>query len=69
MDAYTVNWNVANISKGESGSGSSFEIVLTPRHVGEDFSIVATLKSIEEWHRHQNFDAQLVVGYKVLPPP
>lgn len=69
MDTYAVNWVVANISKGESGKGSSFEIVLTPRHVGESFSIVATLKSVEEWHRHTNFDAQLIVYYKVLPSP
>lgn len=67
-DTYTVNWVVANISNGESGSGSNFEILLTPRHVGEHFSIVATLKSIKEWHRHSNFDAHLSVTYKVLPP-
>lgn len=67
--AYTVAWNVCNISNAESGSGSSFEIVLTQRHVGESFSISATLKSVEQWHRHSNFDDRLVVTYKVLPLP
>ncbi|MEO1126504.1 MAG: hypothetical protein AAFX95_20890 [Cyanobacteria bacterium J06639_16] len=67
-DSYTVKWVVANISAGESEIGNSFELLLTPRHVGEIFTICATLTSNKDWHRHSNFDATLAITYKVLTP-
>ncbi|MGB3381749.1 MAG: hypothetical protein WBA47_09210 [Rhodanobacter sp.] len=65
----TVHWVVANIGRGESGTGNSFTLELTPRHVNESFTVSASLISSKDWHRHGNFDAHLVVTYKVLPPP
>jgi len=67
-DEYTVKWQVANISTGESGIGSSFELTLLPRHVNQSFSMFVSVTSIRDWHRHGNHDAQLVVVYTVLPP-
>jgi hypothetical protein len=68
-DDYSISWAVANIPGGEVGAGHSFVLTLQPRHVGESFTIQAQVISNESWHRHQNFDADLVVSYKVLPPP
>jgi hypothetical protein len=68
-EEYSINWVVANISRGEKAEGYSFSLTLLPRHVGETFTIVATLVSQRPWHRHSNFDAHLVISYKVLPLP
>lgn len=65
---YQIKWVVANISAGESSEGHSFSLTLLPRHVGETFTVQAALLSTRGWHRHSNFDASLVVVYKVLPP-
>lgn len=67
-DEYQVLWRVANTIGGESGNGNSFELMLLPRHVGQDFQILVTLTSKQEWHRLGNHDARLVLRYKVLPP-
>lgn len=67
-EEYTIQWVVNNISNGETGSGDAFVILLTPRHVGEKFTISAILKSKEQWHKHGNFDARLAISYTVLPP-
>lgn len=68
VGSYTVSWVVANIGGGEVGTGTDFVLHFKPRHVNQHFSIVAKLTSDKEWHRHGNFDAQLTVSYKVLPP-
>ena len=65
---YTVEWAVNNISNGETGIGTAFSLLLTPRHVSETFIISAMLKSNEQWHRHGNYDARLVITYTALPP-
>jgi len=67
-EKYTIEWVVNNISNGEGGEGEAFSILLTPRHVGEQFTISAILKSNEQWHKHGNFDARLAISYTVLPP-
>lgn len=64
-----VRWVVNNIPAGESSTGNSFTLELTPRHVNESFTVSASLTSPKDWHRHGNFDAHLVISYKVLPPP
>lgn len=64
-----VHWAVGNISNGETGTGKSFTLALTPRHVNESFAIGVSLVSEKDWHRHGNFDAYLWVTYKVLPLP
>ncbi len=66
-DEYTIQWQVANISAGESAEGNAFHLTLQPRHVGMTFSIGVTVKSNKAWHRHGNFDAMLVLNYRVLP--
>lgn len=66
---YNIKWQVANLTGGESGEGLGFSLDLQPRHVGMNFSILLTLTSTKEWHRHGNFDAQMVLIYTVLPPP
>jgi len=65
---YTIEWAACNISNGETGTGSSFVVNITNRHVGESFVIQAILKTGRDWHRHGNFDARMVIIYKVLPP-
>lgn len=68
---YDIQWQVANVAKGaptETGSGASYSLDLIPRYVGTMFSIIITLTSKKEWHRHGNFDARLIVIYTVLPP-
>jgi len=64
---YTVQWQVANFQKGESGEGLAFHLTLQPHHVGMNFDILLTVKSNKAWHRHGNSDAVLVLSYKVLP--
>lgn len=68
-DEYQVLWQVANTTGGESGTGTSFELRLLPRHVNQDFQILVSLTSKQEWHRLGNHDARFVLRYKVLPPP
>lgn len=67
-DLCSVRWTVNNISNPEMGTGRSFCLELTNRHVGEVFALTATLMSEKEWHRHGNFDAHVILNYKVLPP-
>ena len=66
---YTISWVVGNISDGERAQGPSFSLTLLPRHVGESFTVQATLVSNKNWHRHSNCDAYLTVSYCVLPLP
>jgi hypothetical protein len=65
---YSIEWSVCNISNGETGVGTSFTVVLAPRHVNEMFAVQALLKSNREWHRMGNFDSYFTLNYKVLPP-
>lgn len=67
-DDYVVKWQVANISHGESATGTSFELTLLPRHVNQSFAMFVSVTSTRDWHRHGNHDAQLVLVYTVLPP-
>lgn len=64
----TVVWRVQSIV-GESGTGRSFVLELTQRHVNQNFIIIAELSSPREWHRHGQFDARLMAVYTVLPSP
>lgn len=67
-DDYVVKWQVANISHGESATGTYFELTLLPRHVNQNFAMFVSVTSTRDWHRHGNHDAQLVLVYTVLPP-
>lgn len=67
-DECTIQWMVANISDAEKGTGNAFVLDLLPKHVSERFLIIAKLRSDKDWHKHGNFDAQIIVTYKVLPP-
>ncbi len=67
-ETYSIFWKVANIPKGDKGSGTCLQLALHNRHVSEQFIIEVQLKSNRDWHRHGNFDARLTITYKVLPP-
>ena len=44
-------------------------VIITQRHVAEQFYVFCRLATKREWHRLQGrLDDQLVVAYKVLPP-
>lgn len=64
---YEITWQVCNISQGETGKGSAFNLKLTPRHVGQRFALQVSLKTKRDWHRLQNMDAYLTMNYEVLP--
>lgn len=66
---YEITWQVCNISQGETGRGSAFNLKLTHRHVGQRFALQVSLKTKKEWHRFQNMDAYLTLDYEVLPFP
>ncbi|PXX38269.1 MULTISPECIES: hypothetical protein [Burkholderia] len=67
---YEIKWVVNNIYPAESGVGTSFNLKLTPRHVGEKFGLQVSLTTTNnEWHRFQNVDAYLTLNYEVLPTP
>lgn len=67
-DDCTIKWAVVNIGQAETGEGKEFILDLKPAHVSEQLSLLITLHSNKEWHRHGNYDARLAITYKVLPP-
>jgi hypothetical protein len=68
-DTYDISWLVTGVSQPESGTGHSFALTLLPKHVNEYFCIFATLIARNrEWHRNGQYDARLVLVYRVLPP-
>lgn len=64
---YTVAWTVCNITGPETAAGPLFCLALTDRHVGVDFTVMATLTSNKAWHRHSNVDDLSTITYKVIP--
>lgn len=64
---YEIKWVLPNIG-GETGSGTTFILQLTDRHVGDPFHVCARLISNRGWHRHQTHDAQIDIRYRVVPP-
>ncbi|MET3820547.1 hypothetical protein ACVK00_002143 [Burkholderia sp. PvR073] len=66
---YEITWQVCNISQGETGKGSAFNLTLTSEHVGQRFALQVSLKTKKDWHRLQNVDAYLTLDYEVLPFP
>lgn len=68
-DTYTIQWLVLDVQNGETGEGTNFALTLLPKHVSENFCIYVTLMSKNrEWHRYSNYDARLIIFYRVLPP-
>jgi hypothetical protein len=67
-DTCIVSWSIFQVGDHGVGMGTSFELTLLPRHVGEKFMIQAILTSNKDWHRHGSYDATLMATYKVLPP-
>lgn len=65
---YLIKWYVGYQAVPETGEGHSFELTLLPKHVSTRFCLSATLISKNEWHRHSNYDSQVTIYYKVLPP-
>ena len=68
-DTYDISWLVTGVPQPETGNGHSFALTLLPQHVNEYFCIFVTLIARNRgWHRHGQYDARLVLVYRVLPP-
>lgn len=65
---YEIRWTIANIG-GDQQNGPRFTLPLTERQVGARLTLVCWVKSQAKWHKLGNFDDQLDVSYRVLPPP
>lgn len=68
-DEYVVAWQVTTPFGELPAKGHSFELMLEPKHVNQHFTMTVTVTSTNEWHRHGNSDASLIISYAVLPPP
>jgi hypothetical protein len=66
-DAYQIEWSIANIG-GPRQTGPRFSLVLTERYVGARLTIVCWVTSEANWHKLGNFDDQMDIAYRVLPP-
>ncbi len=66
-DAYDIIWPFSRGAAMES-EGGRFSVLLGDEHVGEVFEVTCRVLSKKTWHRFGNFDDELVLAYKVLPP-
>lgn len=64
-DEYQITWRP--VVEGSKNS-THYTYTIQNKDVGEYFTIAATIKSNKDWHRLNEIDDSLVIGFKVLPP-
>jgi hypothetical protein len=64
---YVVTWRIG-VAEDLTTIGSSLHLPLEVKHVSEMLVIELSVLSTKSWHRHNFFDARMLVCYKVLPP-
>ena len=62
---YDVIWYVF---AADNGNSPTARVLITNKHVGEQFELRFTIKTKKEWHRFHDCDEGLTVLYRVLPP-
>ncbi|HEY4848774.1 MAG TPA: hypothetical protein VIH87_13560 [Methylocella sp.] len=62
---YDVIWYVF---AADNGNSPTARVLITKKHVGEQFELRFTIKTKKEWHRFHDCDEGLTVLYRVLPP-
>ncbi len=66
-DSYEVRWLIANIG-GPTQFGRKFNLMLSEQYVSTRFCAVCYVTSRAAWHKFGNFDDQIDIAYRVLPP-
>lgn len=64
---YQITWFTAPTNR--VGSGPRYERIIEESDVAEMVGVYFKIKSNKAWHRYGDHDDQLVLNYKVLPPP
>jgi hypothetical protein len=65
---YQVNWLISNVG-GPQIIGTKFQLYLAERYVSTRFCAVCHVRSNKSWHKMGDFDDQIDIAYRVLPPP
>ncbi len=61
---YSIYWYGSHIELNEK----NLQLTLLNVHVSQSLGITCRLTTNKEWHKHQHFDDQFHVSYRVLPP-
>ena len=68
-DEYTLTWKTGSVLRKTEISEPSVSLEITAAHVAEQFTIIFSLKTHNDWHRIAGGrDDIFMVTYRVLPP-